>query len=151
MLYDSLENMIVNIPSVMPLMGELVPFLRAAREYSFPELKTMNFAPLDLRFGEYETKRESEVPFEAHRKLWDLQIVLSGREYIGYAPLASLKETAAYDAKKDIAFYSGSGQNLLLERGMAMLLAPWDGHMPGVSVTEVPSYIQKIVVKLESR
>lgn len=151
MLYDSLDNMTVNIPSVMPLMAELVPFLRAARECSFAELKTMSFAPLDLRFGEYETKRENEVPFEAHRKFWDLQIVLSGCEYIGYAPLASLKESVAYDAKKDIAFYEGRGQNLLLERGMAMLLAPWDGHRPGVSVAEAPSYIQKIVVKLGCR
>lgn len=148
MLYDSLENMICNVPSAMPLFCELVSFLKAAREYSFEELKEMDFPNLDLRFGEYETKDESMAPFEAHRILWDLQIVLCGREFIGYAPLEDLTESVPYDGERDIAFYSGSGQNFLLRPGMAVLLAPWDGHRPGVSAGADPSHIKKIVVKL---
>ena len=53
----------------------------------------MDFPQLDLRFNEYETKPEAEIPFEAHRKLWDLQLVLEGEEMIGAAPLETLTET----------------------------------------------------------
>ena len=76
MIYDSLDNFIENLPRYMPRCAELAEFLRAAREKSFDELKNMDFPQLDLRFNEYETKPEAEIPFEAHRKLWDLQLVL---------------------------------------------------------------------------
>lgn len=69
----------------------------------------MDFAPLDLRFGEYETKPQEEIPFEAHKRYWDLQLVLEGEELLGYAPLAELTETVAYAEKDDIAFYRGEG------------------------------------------
>ena len=148
MIYDSLENMIRNVPSAVPMFGALVPFLEAVRVHSFEELREMDFPGLDLRFGEYETKDVSLVPFEAHRVLWDLQIVLSGCEFIGYAPLEELTESVAYDEVRDIAFYSGSGQDFILRPGMAMLLAPWDGHRPGVSAGDTASHVKKVVVKL---
>ncbi len=119
MIYDSLDNFIENLPRYMPRCAELAEFLRAAREKSFDELKSMDFPQLDLRFNEYETKPEGEIPFEAHRKLWDLQ-----------------------------AFYKGSGSAVKLSRGVAALLAPWDGHRPGASCGETPSRVKKIVVKL---
>ena len=105
MVYDSLDNFIENLPRYMPRCAELAEFLRAAREKSFDELKNMDFPQLDLRFNEYETKPETEIPFEAHRKLWDLQLVLEGEEMIGVAPLETLTETVSYDEAEDIAFY----------------------------------------------
>ena len=83
MIYDSLDNFMENLPRYMPRCAELAEFLRAAREKSFDELKNMDFPQLDLRFNEYETKPEAEIPFEAHRKLWDLQLVLEGKETPG--------------------------------------------------------------------
>lgn len=148
MVYDSLDNFIENLPRYMPRCAELTAFLTAAREKSFEELKNMDFAPLDLRFNEYETKPEAEIPFEAHRKLWDLQLVLEGEEMIGTAPLETLTETTAYDEANDIAFYKGNGGSVKLSRGVAALLAPWDGHRPGANVGETPSHVKKIVVKL---
>ena len=105
-------------------------------------------ALLDLRFGEYETRGAEEVPFESHRTFWDLQIVMDGEELVGYSPLGALRETAEYDPVSDITFYSGSGQMFRLEKGMMMLLSPFDGHQPGVSSGKTPSRIRKIVVKL---
>lgn len=148
MIYDSLDNFIENLPRYMPRCAELAEFLRAAREKSFDELKNADFPQLDLRFNEYATQPESEVPFEAHRKFWDLQLVLEGEEMIGVAPLETLTQTAAYDEAEDIAFYKGSGVSVKLSRGVAVLLAPWDGHRPGVSCAAAPSLVKKIVVKL---
>ncbi len=148
MVYDSLDNFINNAPMYIPRCAELSDFLRAAREKSFGELKNMDFAKLDLRFDEYETRPGSEIPYEAHRKYWDLQLVLEGEEMIGAAPLESLAETIPYDETEDIAFYHGSGCEVKLSRGMAVLLAPWDGHRPGASCCASPSRVKKIVVKL---
>ena len=148
MIYDSVDRFITELPKYMPCAGQLVKFLSSAGEKSFEELREMDFAPLDLRFGEYETKPRAEVPFEAHRRYWDLQLVVEGEELLGYAPLAELRETTPYDEKEDIAFYGGEGQELKLARGTAVLLAPWDGHRPGVKAGERPCRIKKIVGKL---
>ena len=143
MIYDSLDNFIENLPRYMPRCAELADFLRAAREKSFEELKNMDFPQLDLRFNEYETKPGNEIPYEAHKKFWDLQLVLEGEEMIGVAPLETLTETVAYDEAGDIAFYEGSGGEVKLARGVAALLAPWDGHRPGASCGNSPSRVKK--------
>lgn len=147
MICDAVDNFIEKLPLYMPRCAELSGFLRAAREKSFEELKKTDFSPLDVRFDEYETAEESETPFEAHRKFWDLQIVMEGEEFLGYAPVSSLSQTAPYDESEDTAFYEGSGSYVRLSRGRAALLAPWDGHRPGVRA-EAPSFVKKIVVKL---
>ena len=64
MIYDSVDRFITELPKYMPCAGQLVKFLSSAGEKSFEELREMDFAPLDLRFGEYETKPRAEVPFE---------------------------------------------------------------------------------------
>ncbi|MDO5115168.1 MAG: YhcH/YjgK/YiaL family protein [Synergistaceae bacterium] len=147
MIYDSVDNFIKELPKLLPRCAELAGFLAAAREKSFEELKEMDFSPLDARFGEYITRPREAVPFEAHRKYWDLQLVLEGEELIGCAPLEMLRERTPYDEEEDIAFYDGGGQYFKLTRGMSVLLAPWDGHAPGVTA-EAPSAVKKIVVKL---
>ena len=148
MVYDSIENFIKYVPDFLPRAKELIVLLKAVQDHTFEEIKKIDFCPLCLRFGEYETMDENKIPFEAHRKFWDLQIVLENTEYIGYAPLEKLTETSPYDGEEDIAFYSGSGQNFILGNGMAILLAPWDAHRPGISSGCNPLHIKKIVVKL---
>ena len=148
MIYDSIENFVRYSPKIMPRSNILLPFLEAVRSGSFKEIKDMDPGVLDLRFGEYETRNAEEVPFESHRKFWDLQIVMEGEELVGYSPLDALSETSQYDPVCDITFYSGKGQMFRLEKGMMMLLSPFDGHQPGVSSGETPSRIRKIVVKL---
>ena len=148
MIYDSIENYIKYAPDILPGSGQLIRFLKAASSNAFDEIREMDFGSLDLRFGEYETKGEDEVPFESHRIFWDLQIVMEGEELIGYAPLESLEKVSEYDITNDIAFYAGKGQMLKLERGMMMLLSPSDGHRPGVRTGPVSSLVRKIVVKL---
>lgn len=148
MIYDSLDNMIKHLPEFKAEAKTLVPLLDAAKSLSQDEIRKMDFPGLDIRFGDYRTKDEREIPFEAHIKFWDLQIVLEGDEYIGYAPLETMKQSSDYDEKQDITFYVAEGQKLELRRGMAILLAPWDGHRPGIIKGAAPSHIKKIVVKL---
>ena len=94
MIYDSIDNFVMYAPKIIPGSEKLLPFLEAVRSGSFEEIKNSDAGLLDLRFGEYETRKAEEVPFESHRKFWALQIVMEGEELVGYSRLEALSETS---------------------------------------------------------
>jgi YhcH/YjgK/YiaL family protein len=95
----------------------------------------------------YPTRPAAEGRWEAHRQYIDVQCLISGRERIGYAPRAQLREIEAYDAARDIAFYAGAGEHFTLVPGLFAVFGPQDAHMPGLAVAE-PEPVRKIVIKL---
>ncbi|HZK39515.1 MAG TPA: YhcH/YjgK/YiaL family protein [Clostridia bacterium] len=97
----------------------------------------------------FETKpAEGRLP-EAHRKYIDLQLVISGEENIGWAPLPTLKEeTEEFSKGGDIGFYSGDIQIwATLKAGHFALLYPEDAHLPCTQV-HGPSDVCKVVFKI---
>src|SRR5579872_198302 len=56
--------------------------------------------------NEYTTKPLSECDPESHRDYADIQIMVTGAERFGYAPLTGQPETTPYDPEKDVAFYT---------------------------------------------
>lgn len=96
--------------------------------------------------SDYTTKNVLEGRWEAHRRYLDLQVVASGTEQIGYAPVTSLV-AGDYIAEKDIVWLEGDGSFVTMQPGQFMLLWPGDAHMPGVAVG-APSPVRKIVVKI---
>lgn len=149
MIYDSIENMKKNCDLYFPHSNDFIQLFDALekKNWDISKIEKMKFNNLDLRFNDYVTKSEEEIPFEAHQNLWDLQIVLSGEEYIEYAPLETLTEIIPYDQDKDIAFYSGKGCKVKACRGMGLVFAPWDGHKPGIEIEKKLKHVTKIVVK----
>ena len=95
---------------------------------------------------DYTTKTEGDGQWERHRRYIDLQVVVSGSERIGYAPVALLEE-GPYDADRDIAFLTGRGSFVTLSAGQFMLLWPDDAHMPGIEAGQ-PAPVRKVVVKI---
>ena len=101
--------------------------------------------------SEYSTKEENENGYEAHREWIDIQYLLKGSEKICYLPLEYLKETKAYNASKDAAFYDEAGvasQELLMGDGYFVVFLPQDGHKPGLSAG-VCVAVKKVVVKVK--
>lgn len=96
--------------------------------------------------SDYDTKPAAEGRWEAHKKYLDLQCLVSGRELIGYTPLASLVG-GQYIPEKDIVWLTGHGSFITMEPGRFMLLWPGDGHMPGIAV-DGPEPVRKVVVKI---
>lgn len=96
---------------------------------------------------EYETKLTSR--FEAHRKMVDVQIVVSGTEMIHFAPITDeFQVEQEYDPKKDIMFMTGEVKDtVLLRAGEACVIGPELAHMPGMAVNG-SSHVQKIVIKI---
>lgn len=96
---------------------------------------------------EYETKLTSR--FEAHRKMVDVQIVISGAELIHFAPITDeFQVEQEYDPKKDIMFMTGEVKDtVLLRAGEACVIGPDLAHMPGMAVNG-SSHVKKIVLKI---
>ena len=95
---------------------------------------------------EYETKSKEMGRWEAHRRYLDVQYVFKGVEQIGYANLEQL-QAGEYDEAKDFWALSGEGNLFVVRAGTFVILAPQDGHMPGIAVSS-PQPVKKIVVKV---
>lgn len=99
----------------------------------------------------YETKTPTEVPFEAHRRYIDIQVLLEGEEDIYWLPLDNLTITEEYSAEKDaLLFTREGGSPVHMQENMFCILFPKDAHKPGCTLNaESPTQVRKIVVKLK--
>ncbi len=102
---------------------------------------------LFVNVDEYSTKPIEQGRYEAHRTYADVQYVVSGGEQMGYAPVDTLTETEAYDAERDVAFYTGDGAMLRIPAGSFVVFFPQDGHMPCIADGS-PAEVRKVVVKV---
>ena len=94
----------------------------------------------------YTTKPQAEGRWEAHRTHIDLQMIVTGEEHIGVAPLNRLV-AEPYDPERDLLWLTGDGDFVTLRPGDFVLLWPDDGHMPGVAIDQ-PTEVLKVVFKI---
>jgi YhcH/YjgK/YiaL family protein len=98
----------------------------------------------------YQPKPAKEALWESHRKYIDVQYVVEGSEWIGYAPLRDTWPiTQAYDALKDVGFFDAKGVLMEVPAGSFAIFMPQDVHAPGLT-TESPDAVApvcKVVVK----
>ena len=133
----------------------LHPRFKAALEFlKRPDIEATPIGRLELDgtllfalTQEYETKPIHDGKLEAHKKYIDIQFIVSGEEFIGYAPLKSQPSAKPFDAEKDIGFYDGEAWFTLLRKGMFAIFFPQDAHLPG-RYTEKPVQVKKIVIKI---
>ena len=97
--------------------------------------------------NEYITELQTQGKWEAHRKYWDVQLVVSGVERMGYANIRNMTVAQPYDAACDAEFFDGAGSFLTVHAGMFAVFAPHDVHMPGIA-DGAPGPVRKIVVKV---
>ncbi len=97
--------------------------------------------------SEYETKDADDTRWEAHQKYADIQILISGEEKIGVATPKGMKVNTPYNPEKDIEFYDGKGDYVILRPGNFAVLFPSDAHLPGVAVDEKVK-VKKVVIKV---
>ena len=85
---------------------------------------------------------------EAHKKFLDIQYVLEGHEYCGWAPTESLTASEAFNEEKDCGLYIGATVPFRIDAGMCYVLYPEDAHKPCTHL-DTPSEYTKLVIKLE--
>ena len=65
----------------------------------------------------YTSKPEVDAPrFEAHRRYADIQVVVQGTEYIGWAAIEAMAFTTEYSEEKDIVRGTVPAESLTLTR-----------------------------------
>jgi YhcH/YjgK/YiaL family protein len=96
----------------------------------------------------YNTEPESERRFEAHRKYFDVQYILAGREVIYWSPTDELTPAGEYSKERDIVFLSGNARaRLQLTTGSFAVFYPEDAHKPNCA-WDGPEPVRKVVIKV---
>lgn len=92
--------------------------------------------------------RES-APLEAHRRYIDIQMVIDGKEEMGWRPLASCAAPRAdYDGKADLAFFNDTPDAwVTVNAGSFVVFLPADAHAPLVSKRAIHKVVVKVAVE----
>lgn len=147
MIIDTLENC-SRYESLHPRFKAAFDFLKRPETVNAPIGRfDLDGDALYASTQAYETKPIHEGKLEAHRKYIDIQFILEGEEFIGYAPLKNQTPVKPFEADKDVGFYDGEAWFTLLRKGMFAIFFPEDAHLPG-RYTEKQSHVKKIVVKI---
>ena len=93
------------------------------------------------------TRSAQGADAEAHRKFLDIQYILSGQEVVGWANVDSLTPTVPFEEQKDVGFYTGHFDFMVIGQGNCYVVFPEDAHLPSAHL-DAPNDYQKIVVKL---
>jgi YhcH/YjgK/YiaL family protein len=96
---------------------------------------------------EYDTKPESEIQFEAHKKYIDIQYIVEGCEKMGFNHIDDLSIVTPYNEEIDALFLEGKGDILTAKAGDFVIYLPYDAHKPGMAFNK-PSHVKKVVVKV---
>lgn len=152
MIADTLERL-ADYSGSVPGLGRVIEFLGSTDLGSLGIGRhAIDGERIYLLIQEYATKPAAEKKWEAHRAYVDLQIVVSGRESMGYAPVGRLDPAQAYNAEKDVAFYDDGGRpesEILVGAGGFCVFFPTDAHRPGCHAAG-ESAVRKAVVKLRA-
>ncbi len=102
----------------------------------------------------YTVRGPEAVVWEAHRRYIDVQVMVRGRERVGWVPLsAGPAVKSAYEAERDAAFYDlpDDGSGFVFEAGQLAVFFPEDVHAPGLRAPGPAGgdgQVLKVVVKV---
>jgi YhcH/YjgK/YiaL family protein len=120
------------------------------------DLKTLSVGrhPIDgdnvyATVQEAPTKDLDKTAFESHRRYIDLQLVVTGEENMGKAPVSAVTVSKPYEERNDLANYTGEGKIYTVPAGTFMLFFPKDAHRP--NITPGGNKVdKKIVIKIKA-
>ena len=151
MILDVLENAGLYRDLPRPIAAAL-EFLRTADLAGLPIGKTViDGQRLFALTQEYTPKPAAVLKFEAHRRYWDVQYVVSGVERMGWNTLARMTVSEPHDAERDVAFFRGEGDFFRVPAGAFAIFGPSDVHMPGVAEDSgaAGTIVRKVVLKVD--
>lgn len=120
-----------------------------AEEREYPLMGEKMFA----RVMSYQTKEAAadDAVLESHRVYADIHMALIYSERIAVYPRHTLAVKEAYDAIRDVEFYTFEQKaelQLSMQPGTFALLLPEDAHMPGLHTRNGTGNVKKVVVKI---
>lgn len=133
MIYDSLENLAL-YNGVLPQIKEIVRMFRENAVDFTPGSHTTEVEGLRYNVVVFKTGKEGKE-FEIHKKEADVQIMISGSEYILSAFRDYDESTLSYNEERDISMLEAKEKSrvLLSDHTFAIYL-PGEPHKPGIAV-----------------
>lgn len=148
MIFDKLENM-KDYRSIMPQLKAIENYVLAFKQNPETEGGELDGDNLKVSVSTYETRTHEGAKYEAHRKYADVQVVVSGREIIGWAPVSDCTLVDDFKEDGDIAFYTcEKGTMGIVNEDYFMVLFPQDAHMPCLKVADDET-VTKLVFKVK--
>jgi biofilm protein TabA len=97
----------------------------------------------------YDSAPAGPQKFESHEKMIDIQMVVSGEEWMEIGPLADFTVTEPYVAERDVTFYAyhDPAARLLANAGRVAIFFPEDVHRSQICVG-APRPVRKTVIKV---
>jgi biofilm protein TabA len=155
MIHDLLDQLPRYRPLSLPL-ARAIDWLAATNLHALPaDGQRRPIADKDdvaVIVSSYTTLLPDAHVWESHRRYIDIQIVLSGQEYIRVAPVGdALRITTPYDEDKDAQFYARDTRptaTLHMTPGTFAIFFPHDAHGPNQSIGDTPTRVTKAVLKV---
>jgi len=99
--------------------------------------------------GNCVSKEESIAGFECHNTYIDIQIVLKGKETVGWRSRKNSREPKGeYSEEKDVLFYADAPTLFFeLHAGMFSIYFPEDVHAPMIGEGPIKKVVMKVRVK----
>ena len=94
----------------------------------------------------YFSKSIDESFAESNKKYIDIQLVISGKERMGFGLFDDFTHEQ-YDSEKDLQKHTGKLNFIDVEKNRFVLFYPNDIHMPGLQIDK-PEEIKKVVIKV---
>lgn len=131
-----------------PLFAQAFAFLSTINDQWEPGKYTISDTEAFVLVSDDLGRGKSDSPLEVHRRFIDIQLVLGGKEQVGWAPLETCRQLrSAYCEEKDIGFFSDHPQLwLTLPAGQLALFFPEDAHAPLAGSGPVRKAVAKIPV-----
>jgi YhcH/YjgK/YiaL family protein len=97
----------------------------------------------------YDSLPKEQGKWECHRKYIDIQYIAEGIEQIGFTNVDNMKVSTEYNPEKDVAFLSGTGDYVTLDKGSYGIFFPQDAHQPKIAPENRPGKVTKVVIKIK--
>jgi len=149
MILDHLNNAF-NYTKLNPGFGQAFAWLdETDQETIDPGRHTIMGDDVFALVSEYTTKQETECRPESHRIYTDIQVMVKGKERIGWEPLGNQVVSTQYNEEADILFYESHPAGFELTPGYFAVFFPTDIHMPCIE-TDGAQMVRKIVIKVKT-
>ena len=147
MIFDEIDNIDRYYQVCRPLK-DAADFI-CDRHFSFKPQHTCKIGTEGMiaLLQEYNPTKKEDRLIEAHRKFIDIQFIIEGVEYLGYANKKTL-QNSGYDEEHDTERLTGTLTFLPFCKGSFAVLFPQDAHMPGVKATGSTKTVRKVVIKV---
>lgn len=132
-----------------PAWQAVMAWLETAGPQTAPGMITVGGC--DINVSDVTTKTLDSCLFESHKRMIDVQIMLSGVEWLYTASIHNLACIDPFDDAKDVGFHvvpPCETARVTLAPKTFTVLFPWDAHMPLVAVNNQPIPVRKAVAKI---